>query len=96
MKNLRRKKNCSRLKSHSQRGQIIIEYILLLVIIVGLSSLVRNYLVQSRFLQTFTFQPWAKLDGMIQCGVWIQCGLSNPTAGMHPDSASRTISPRPL
>lgn len=78
-----------------QSGQVIVEYMLLLVIVIGLSAMVRNALVESKFIQGFTFQPWAKLDGMIQCGVWLPCGLKNNASGLHPDSGARAISHRP-
>ncbi len=78
----------------SQKGQIIIEYILLLVIVVGLSASMYRFLKDTAFVQKLTFEPWGKLSGVIQCGVWKSCQVdkNSATPGLHPSMSSRRIS----
>jgi|GEM_PF-2345483 hypothetical protein len=79
---------------HLQSGQAIVEYILLTVIIVAISTLVRNLLIKNRAIESLTYKPWSKIDGMIQCGAWRECGYQVGTGQLHPESAERVISVR--
>ena len=83
----------------SASGQIILEYILLMVVVLGLSAILRDFLRDQNIAATFTFEPWGKLDGMIQCGVWTdRCGVGKRTPGFHPTAGERhlTLDPDPL
>ncbi|PIS11227.1 MAG: hypothetical protein COT73_05105 [Bdellovibrio sp. CG10_big_fil_rev_8_21_14_0_10_47_8] len=74
----------------NQGGQMIVETILLLALLVSVSLLVSKYLQESRFAQKLVGEPWGTLSGMIECGVWTGCG-----AGKHPNSKGRYLSLRP-
>ena len=76
----------------SQRGQILIEAVLLTVLAVGLMSLIVSGLQRTQFLQKLTVEPWENLRGMIECGVWQPCGIDNPAPGLHPSSTDRILS----
>lgn len=73
----------------NQRGQILIEAVLLMVLLLGISTLIGRELRQREFFQTLVTGPWARLQGMVECGVWEPC-VGQP--GMHPNSNSRNIS----
>ncbi len=79
----------------NQSGQIIIEYVLLMVVVLTGSFMVQKFLKDKKFIQNFTFEPWGKLNGMIQCGTWSKCGVESPTAGQHPNSKERVLSLKP-
>ncbi|MCS6838705.1 MAG: hypothetical protein NZ480_07635 [Bdellovibrionaceae bacterium] len=79
----------------AQSGQGVVEYVLLLVVVLAMSSLVREYLLRSRFVQNFTLQPWERLNGMIQCGVWQPCGFTQQIPQLHPESVERVLSLKP-
>lgn len=83
------------LKASRQQGQVIVEYVLLLVVVLGVARVLVQGLNQMDFIQTLTYKPWAKLDGMIQCGVWQACGTNSIKAGLHPEDMARAISLRP-
>lgn len=75
-----------------EKGQIIVEAILLALVSAIIMSLVVTGLQQGQFVQKLTIEPWEKLKGMIECGVWQPCGVSQPAAGMHPSTPPRRLS----
>ena len=88
----RPKSRCNRHTSRAlvlQRGQGVVEYVLMLVIVLGLSRVTIQSLKQMNFIQTLMFSPWERLDGMIQCGVWKSCGTKKPSPDLHPESQPR-------
>lgn len=73
------------------RGQVIIEYILLLVIVLGLFAIVQSGLIRANLSQAFTQKAWGRIDTMVQCGVWqTEC-----VAALHPEAVDRVISLKP-
>lgn len=76
----------------NQRGQVIIEYILMMVVMLTLSFMIQKFLKSSEFIQKLSIQPWGRLDGMIQCGVWKPCGVETKAPGMHPNTKERVLS----
>ncbi len=77
------------LKNH--RGQLLVEAVLLSLIFIGLSYTVVTQLKKIEFLQKITVQPWARLQGMIECGVWDPCGIEVKKGGLHPSTTSRVL-----
>lgn len=84
-----RKGRRSRLSGQS--GQMIIEYILLMVVLIGVGTAIVDFLKDQEFATKFTQSPWAKLNGMIQCGNWVACGVETPASGGHPNSSNRVL-----
>lgn len=76
----------------NQSGQLVVEAILLMIVLLGMSFLVSQYLKDSQFAKKLTAEPWARLTGMIECGTWQNCrgGLR----GLHPSTGDRIMSLR--
>lgn len=74
-----------------QCGQVIVENILLMVVLIGVFMSIINALKGQGLATRFTQDPWAKLNGMIQCGNWTPCGVEKPTAGVHPNTNNRVL-----
>jgi len=87
------KRNFSR--AGNQGGQVIIEYILMMVVVLTMSFLLQKWLRDTAFIQNFTIQPWGRLNGMIQCGAWSPCGVELKKKGLHPNAAERVLSLEP-
>lgn len=85
-------------RKRRQSGQVIIEYILLMVVLIGVFTAIVDFLKDQGFATKFTQDPWARLNGMIQCGSWVPCGVSTPASGVHPNTANRvlTLDPKRL
>lgn len=77
---------------NSQGGQVILEYILMMVVVLTMSFMMKNWLESKKFIQKFTLDPWARLNGMVQCGVWAPCGVESPAGGLHPNTRERILS----
>jgi hypothetical protein len=54
----------------NQSGQIAVEYILIMVVFVGLFISVKNILISNNSIGAFVQKPWALVAGMIESGVW--------------------------
>jgi len=76
----------------NQKGQIVVEYTLLLVVVIGLATLVTDTIRSTGMLKNLVFEPFAKLDGMIQCGVWEPCGVLVKAKDKHSNAAARVLS----
>lgn len=75
-----------------QSGQIIIENILLMVVLISVFATLINYLKKQEFATQFTEAPWNTMNGMIQCGVWSPCSVEKPVNEKHPNSSHRILS----
>jgi hypothetical protein len=73
-----------------QSGQLVLEAILLIVVLMGSAHYLTNFLQEKGFAASLISQPWAKLSGMIECGVWSPCA-----PGLHPQSRDRLMSFHP-
>jgi hypothetical protein len=71
----------------NQSGQLVVEAVLLLALLVGISMLVTSRLKRSNFAQNLVTSPWEKMSGMVECGNWGKCA-----AGFHPSSINRIVS----
>ena len=74
----------------NQKGQGVVEMVLLLAIVISISMLISNQLQKKKFIQNLVGKPWEKLSGMIECGVWTGCA-----PGRHPNSINRNLSYKP-
>lgn len=82
-------------KIQNQRGQAVVEGVLLMVVILGLMTLMLKFFqgnADGPVVQQLTQGPWSRLSGMIQCGVWEPCGIGN-TANpeKNPNTIARTL-----
>ena len=75
----------------SQRGQLVVEAVLLMSVLLGITMLVSSFFQKSQLAQKLTFEPWSQLTNMIECGSWSSC----QTAGVHPSTVDRGLSLNP-
>jgi len=79
----------------NQSGQIAVESILLMVVTVGLMLMAMKFFKGGNgngpIISQLTQGPWARLSGMIQCGVWEPCGFGAPNPGKNPNTMARTL-----
>ncbi len=54
----------------NQRGQMVVEGILLMMVLVAVVMALRTTIKSSAMFQTLTQAPWRVLSGMITSGVW--------------------------
>jgi uncharacterized protein (UPF0333 family) len=73
----------------NQRGQIAVEYILLLTILVVIAGTLRTYLNKQEVLATFVSKPWETLAGVIENGA---IGKAGATKLQHPNFLYRHAS----
>lgn len=78
-------------RSRHQRGQAIVEYILLMVVLIGVFGAIMNILKGNDLATRFTSAPWEKINGMIQCGNWVGCGVNQTAPGVHPNTQNRVL-----
>lgn len=76
----------------NEKGQLVVEAVLLIIVMMGAALLLTSKLREMEFVQGLTSKPWAMLSGMIECGVWKPCGKSSPAAGLHPSTSNRVSS----
>jgi hypothetical protein len=76
-------------KLKNQRGQVLIEALLLMVLLLGISTLISRQLREREYFQSLVTGPWSRLQGMVECGVWEPC---TGQRGLHPNSNTRNIS----
>lgn len=79
------------MKRAHQKGQAVIEAILILALLLGLSRVVANYFKSNEVLKQLVSGPWQSLSSMIQNGVWDPKGPNNSKA-VHPNQHDRHIS----
>lgn len=72
----------------NRRGQVAVEYILLMVILMVLVRLVVNQVQQQEVLASFAAGPWAVIAGVIENGV---PGTPAKTKEQHPGLVYRHI-----
>ena len=74
---------------YNQRGQMILEYILLTVIVVGVSLVVASSFKSNEILAKLASGPWDNMASMIQNGAW---GNPKNTMRLHPNNHSSSNS----
>lgn len=78
-------------RKKSQRGQVLIEAVLLLTLVVGLWSAFSNYAKQQKWFENIITGPWDTMSGMIESGVWKP---SKKAQAEHPNNFNRVVSYR--
>ena len=75
----------------NQRGQSIVEAVLILVIVLGIAMGISAAFRQNELLSSMVSGPWQRLSGLLQNGSWVP-----PNQGMayHPNNFNRHISYR--
>lgn len=76
----------------NQNGQMLLEAILITALMMGLASLGSKFLKDKRVAAQLVSEPWQKLSGMIECGVWRPC---QGARGLHPQNVDRILSLSP-
>jgi hypothetical protein len=76
----------------NQKGQMTMEAVLLLVIIVAMFTLVHRQISDRNMLSSLVRGPWGYVSGMISNGVW----KGGDTKSMHPNVFKRRASPEPI
>lgn len=86
------KKN-SRTRLHqNERGQFVVEAVLLMVLSIGLLTLGLRTLKDGNILGNFISGPWARVAGMIESGSW---ETPDVAAKKHPNQIDRSLSLNP-
>ena len=78
------------MKKRNQAGQVLIEYILLMVVLVGILGTVTTFFRNQKTFSTLTNAIWAGVAQMAERGSWPSAG-----APIHPNSfdRARTLDP---
>lgn len=83
----------------SQRGQILIEYVLLMVLVAGIAIGLTRKLQEAEVLASFVEKPWGAIAGMIEFGSWSDESAAsmrrkNKSGGnLHPSSRQLSLKP---
>lgn len=75
----------------SQKGQVLIEAVLLLTLIIGLWSLFSRTAKQAKWFESMISGPWTTMSGMIENGVWES---EKKAQAKHPNHFTRVVSYR--
>lgn len=73
----------------SQRGQMVTEAILILVVFMAVTFAIAQFFKDQELLKKLISGPWQNMAGMLQNGSW---GTPEATAESHPNSHVRHIS----
>ena len=73
----------------NQKGQMILEAVLLMTVFIGIVAAVASYFKSSEVFAQIVQGPWKNLNGMFQNGVWKPVGASDQ---IHPAMHNRHIS----
>lgn len=76
-------------RGRSSKGQVLIEAVLLLTLLVGMWSLFSRYAKQKKWFDSLVNGPWQSMSGMIETGVW---DSPQKARAKHPNSFNRVIS----
>lgn len=72
----------------SQGGQLIIEAILIIVVLMAVTFTIANFFKSQELIKQLITGPWQSLAGVIQNGVW---GTPAATNASHPNGHGRHI-----
>lgn len=76
----------------NERGQFVIEAVLLMVVSVSFLLFGLRYLKENKTMGTLVSGPWEKTAGMIESGVWKP---APEAAKKHPNQIERSLSWKP-
>lgn len=74
---------------HNQRGQFVIESVLMIIVLMGVFTASVKALQDNKFLAKVVEEPWGRVQGMLECGVW---GTPAKVCKTMASSTPRTIS----
>jgi hypothetical protein len=77
-----------RAQLNSEKGQLIVEAVLLMVILTGITVTLTRYFANEEVLKNLITGPWQSLSGMMQNGEW---GPPSQTDAIHPANHSRHV-----
>ncbi len=87
------RKNCKAQIEASQffsnRGQFLIETVLMMIVLLGLFFWATNQLKQSEIMSSLLEEPWQEVSGMIESGVWMKAKQARTN---HPNQKERGLS----
>lgn len=69
-----------------ERGQMVVEMVLMLVVMAGVTIFVTKTFRDNDFIAKLVSGPWESLSGLIQNGVW---GRPGETMSKHPNVLGR-------
>ncbi|KYG66833.1 hypothetical protein AZI86_07300 [Bdellovibrio bacteriovorus] len=72
----------------NNRGQFLIETVLLMVLTIGLFIGASNFLREKKILSKMIGGPWEKVSGMIEAGVWAS---PDQARTKHPNQIKRSL-----
>ncbi len=75
----------------NQRGQFIVEGILLMVVLLGVLTLMTTKIRELGVVTKMVTGPWAKIAGMTENGVWAE--PSDASRKQHPNTYNRIFTP---
>lgn len=75
-----------------RRGQLMIEAILLMVLLVGLLTVITRYLRDNNTIPNLVSEPWGQIAGMTEFGNWEPPNNSNKKK--HPNTFNRFFTPK--
>ncbi|MBO9667302.1 MAG: hypothetical protein J7501_10880 [Bdellovibrio sp.] len=73
----------------NQKGQFVIEAVLLMVVMLSIFIASINALKDSKYLSKLVSGPWVTVAGMIESGVWEPADAARKK---HPNQFDRTLS----
>lgn len=73
---------------NSNKGQLLIEAVLLLTLLMGLWSLFSRYARDHKWFDSLVSGPWQTMSGMIESGTWQEPQKARKT---HPNNFNRVI-----
>lgn len=76
----------------NNRGQFLIETVLLMVLTIGLFIGASNFLRDKKILSKMIGGPWLKVSGMIEAGIW---DAPDQARAKHPNQIDRSLSLKP-
>lgn len=76
----------------SQKGQMTVEAVLILVILVGVFTVTQREISKRQLLSKIVSGPWSIIAGMIENGVWLPTEQGKT---YHPNVFGRRASPEP-
>lgn len=76
----------------NNKGQFVIETVLMMIVTIGVFLWGTNQLREQKFLAKLISGPWEKVSGMIESGVW---EAPESARGLHPNQIKRSITVKP-
>lgn len=73
----------------NQRGQMVVETMLILIVLLFFAGLYVQSFRKMEFTKNLIANPWKSMAGMLQNGVW---GAPDKTHALHPNGHGRHIS----